>query len=52
MKTCLILEGFAFFMLHPENSSNITNDSVRQPVALKKGFLIIFDHYILSIKKG
>jgi hypothetical protein len=27
MKTCLILEGFAFFMLHPENSSNITNDS-------------------------
>jgi len=35
-----------------ENSSNITNDSVRQPVALKKGFPIIFDHYILSIKKG
>ena len=36
MKTCLILEGFAFFMLQPENSLIITNDSVRQPVALKK----------------
>lgn len=36
MKTFLILEGFAFFMLYLENSSIITNDLVRQPVALKK----------------
>lgn len=36
MKTFLIVENFAFFMLYPENSSIITNDSVRQPVALKK----------------
>ena len=30
------IRRFCLFMLHPENSSNITNDSVRQPVALKK----------------
>lgn len=36
MKTFLIVENFAFFMLHPENSLNTINDSVRQPVALKK----------------
>jgi hypothetical protein len=47
MKNCLILEGFAFFMLYPENSSIITNDSVRQPVALKKNIDIRPSKYII-----